>query len=127
MPAVFCFQLEGEALELRQTVRLPGNPLDMAVFEDGAAARMIVATIPPSQDPAGGEEPSEEVKGPGLLFFDLRPTTGWTASGFQVQDAQLAEAGKPDFSLPELEKLLFTTEVLRKQPMGDSEDVDAEP
>lgn len=125
MPAVFCFRLEDEVLEHRQTVMLPGNPLDLAIGEqDDGPARMVVTTMSTSpQEPAEGDTP-QVVDGSGLLLFELQPATGWTNSDFKVRNSQPAEAKTPYLSSQELEKVLFTTEVLRKQSL--SEDADAE-
>ncbi|KAI0594450.1 hypothetical protein F4775DRAFT_431009 [Biscogniauxia sp. FL1348] len=112
VPALFIYQLTTTttttALAHVQTLRLSGNPLDVAVIGHPDKASRLVVSV-------DAEEP--------IRVFSLDGGS-WRPQGcVQVQGAPplppAAEASSPDLSRPELDKLLYTVENLRKTSFDD--------
>ncbi|KAL2136040.1 hypothetical protein VTI74DRAFT_5776 [Chaetomium olivicolor] len=102
VPALFCYELlKDNTLQHRETIQLPGNSLDVEVIEStGSAPRLLV-----------GVDPAEE-NSSSLIVLDkeVHGDAGWRQSKVQ----NLPTAGEHKISRDELEKILYTTESLRK-------------
>jgi tRNA (guanine-N(7)-)-methyltransferase subunit TRM82 len=103
VPALFCYELlEDNTLRHRETIRLPGNALDVEVLESsGPSPRLLVAV---DSSASSGEDSSS------LIVLDKEAEAGWRQSGVQ----NLPAIGDIGISTKELEKVLYSTETLRK-------------
>ncbi|KAK4128802.1 hypothetical protein N657DRAFT_608555 [Parathielavia appendiculata] len=99
VPALFQFELlEDNTLQHRETIPLPGNPLDMEAIETpGATPRLLVAVYP-------GEE-----GGSSLIPLD-KEEAGWRLGRVE----NLPAGGDANIGDEELQKILYSTESLRK-------------
>ncbi|KAK3310570.1 uncharacterized protein B0T15DRAFT_42422 [Chaetomium strumarium] len=105
LPAVFLYELlEDNTLQHRETVRLPGNLLDVEVIElSGEAQRLLAAVdFDSSTDEANRSSSS-------LIILD-KQEAGWQKSKVE----NLPAIGDINISEDELQKILYTTESLRK-------------
>lgn len=105
VPALFCYELhEDNTLRHRETIRVAGNPLDVEVMEasGGSSPRLLVAIDPGA---------SAEGKGSSsLVVLDKEGAAGWRQSSVD----NLPAAGDMGITTEELQKILYTTESLRK-------------
>lgn len=105
VPAVFCYQLSGHSLQHSATIPTAGNPLDIASLssETGSKPSLIVAVDP--QISGEGEA------SPSLIVLSKNGLSSWQTSG--VQKEALVVEGE-SIKLEELQKILYSTESLRK-------------
>ncbi|EAQ92740.1 hypothetical protein CHGG_00975 [Chaetomium globosum CBS 148.51] len=104
VPALFRYELlEDNTLQHRETISTPGNPLDIEALEaPGATPRLLVAVYP-NGSAEGSSSPSS------FIALD-KEETGWR----QTDVENLPAGGDIDISDTELQKLLYSTETLRK-------------
>lgn len=96
-----------------QTVRLPGNPLDVALPQRAGGPALLVA-VDLNAD-VGGSASS-------VLAFELLSGEHrrWQQQqSFSLQDSNLDDGSSADVGAEELGKLLYTTENLRKADMDE--------
>ncbi|KAK4239810.1 hypothetical protein C8A03DRAFT_42590 [Achaetomium macrosporum] len=105
VPAVFLYELlEDNTLQHRETVPLPGNVLDVEVIElPGAAQRLLVAV----DCSFSTDEPEKSTSS--LIVLD-KQEAAWQ----QTKVENLPAGGDINVSEDELQKILYTTESLRK-------------
>ncbi|KAJ4296018.1 tRNA (guanine-N(7)-)-methyltransferase non-catalytic subunit trm82 [Collariella sp. IMI 366227] len=95
VPALFCYELlEDNSLEYRETIKLPGNPFDVEIIEPSR----LVVVVDPAEDNASS------------LIVLNKEEAGWQ----QSMAENLPAGGEHNISRKELEKILYTTESLRK-------------
>lgn len=102
MPALLHYELlEDNSLKFHEAIRLPGNPLDVELVEAlGAAQRLLVAV-----------DPSASVEGSNSSLVVLsKEQAGWQ----QGKVENLLAAGEINISTEELQRILYSTESLRK-------------
>ena len=98
VPALFRYELLADnQLEHRETTPLPGNPLDVEVV-DAPAFRLLLAV-----------DPAEGSGGSSLIVLD-KQEAGWRQS--EVEN--LPAGTDMPISSSELQKILYSTESLRK-------------
>ncbi|KAK4105479.1 hypothetical protein N658DRAFT_563903 [Parathielavia hyrcaniae] len=99
VPALLHYELlEDNTLQHRETIPLPGDPLDVEAIETpGATARLLVAVYPTEQD------------GSSLITLD-KDEAGWR----QGRVENLPAGGDVKIGHEELQKILYSTESLRK-------------
>ncbi|KAL2017489.1 hypothetical protein VTK56DRAFT_2031 [Thermocarpiscus australiensis] len=105
VPALFCYELlDDNTLCHRETIRVPGNPLDVEVIESSGPAPRLLVAVDPSASPDGN--------GASLLVLDkeAEAEAGWRQSSVQ----NLPPAENINIGAEELQKILYTTESLRK-------------
>ena len=105
VPALFFYDLlDDNTLRHRETIKLPGNALDVEAIESsGPSPRLLVAVD--NSASAEGESSSLIV-----LEKEGAAEAGWKQSNVQ----NLPAAGDIKLSVEELQKILYTTESLRK-------------
>lgn len=112
MPALFHYHLlDNNSLRHHETIRLPGNPLDVEVLGSG---RLLVAADP------GASAATEGASAAPSLFVLDREDTGseagcWRQSPVAPENVPEAAA----LGAQELHKILYSTESLRK--LADSD------
>lgn len=111
VPALFCYELlEDKTLQHRETIQLAGNPLDVEVIEpsSGAAAtpRLVVAIDPSASSSSSAEGSSSSSS---LVVLD-KGESGWRQSKVE----NLPACSDIKISATELQKILYSTESLRK-------------
>ena len=101
VPALFRYELlEDNQLQHRETIPLPGNPLDVELVEAaGATAPRLLLAVDPAQGSGGSS----------LIVLD-KEEAGWRES--QVEN--LPAGGDMAIGATELQKILYSTESLRK-------------
>jgi tRNA (guanine-N(7)-)-methyltransferase subunit TRM82 len=93
--------LEDNTLQHRETIPLPANPLDVDLVEAaGAAPRLLIAV---------DTSASTEQSGSSLIALG-KEETGWRQSRVE----NLPAGGDIKISTAELQKILYSTESLRK-------------
>ncbi|KAH6650180.1 hypothetical protein F5144DRAFT_608191 [Chaetomium tenue] len=104
IPAIFRYELlEDNTLQHRETIPTAGNPLDIEALEaPGATPRLLVAVYPSS--------PAEGSSNPSSFIALDKDETGWR----QTDVKNLPAGGDIDISDTELQKMLYSTETLRK-------------
>jgi tRNA (guanine-N(7)-)-methyltransferase subunit TRM82 len=104
VPALFRYELlEDNTLQHRETIPTPGNPLDIEGIEvSGGAPRLLVAVYPSSSTDGSSNSSS-------FIVLD-KGETGWR----QTNVENLPADGDIDISETELQKILYSTETLRK-------------
>ncbi|KAL2182336.1 hypothetical protein L209DRAFT_759416 [Thermothelomyces heterothallicus CBS 203.75] len=104
VPALFRYELLGDnTLVHRETIPLPGNPLDVDAFDiGGASPRVLVALHPKTSTEAGSNS--------SLVALD-KEEAGWRQT--PLVDS-LATGSSSDIGEIELQKILYSTESLRK-------------
>ncbi|KAH6854254.1 hypothetical protein B0I37DRAFT_25059 [Chaetomium sp. MPI-CAGE-AT-0009] len=104
VPALFRYELlEDNTLQHRETIPTPGNPLDIEGMEArGTAPRLLVAVYPSSSTDGSSNSSS-------FIVLD-KGETGWR----QTTVENLPAGGDIDISETELQKILYSTETLRK-------------
>ncbi|AEO53972.1 hypothetical protein MYCTH_2295948 [Thermothelomyces thermophilus ATCC 42464] len=104
VPALFRYGLLGDnTLVHRETIPLPGNPLDVDAFDiGGASPRLLVALHPKTSTEVGSSS--------SLVALD-KEEAGWRQT--PLVDS-LATGSSSDISETELQKILYSTESLRK-------------
>lgn len=109
VPALFCYELlEDNTLQHRETIQLAGNPLDVEVIEQssGPATPRLVVAIDPSDSSSSVEESSSSSS---LVVLD-KGESGWRQSKVE----NLPACSDIKISATELQKILYSTESLRK-------------
>jgi tRNA (guanine-N(7)-)-methyltransferase subunit TRM82 len=103
VPALFRYELlEDNTLHHRETIPTPGNPLDVEGIEvPGAAPRLLVAVYP-----SGSTDGSSNSS---FIVLD-KGESGWR----QTSVENLPAGGDIAISETELQKMLYSTETLRK-------------
>ncbi|KAL2161493.1 hypothetical protein VTH06DRAFT_8055 [Thermothelomyces fergusii] len=105
VPALFRYELLGDnALVHRETIPLPGNPLDVDVLDTGAPSSRVLVALHPKTSADAGSSAS-------LVALD-REESDWRQT--PVIDSLAATGSSSDISEAELEKILYSTEGLRK-------------
>jgi tRNA (guanine-N(7)-)-methyltransferase subunit TRM82 len=109
IPALFRYELLSDnTLHHRETIPLPGNPLDVeAIDTPGAAAattpRLLVALYPT------GTTEGDNSASSSLIALD-KSEAGWRQSKVE----NLPAGGEIEIGETELQKILYSTESLRK-------------
>ncbi|KAG7292555.1 hypothetical protein NEMBOFW57_002590 [Staphylotrichum longicolle] len=104
VPALFHYDfLEDNTLQHRETIPLPANPLDVDLVEAAVAAPRLLVAV----DTATST--STEGRGSSLIALE-KGEAGWRQS--RVED--LPAGGDITMSTTELQKILYSTESLRK-------------
>jgi tRNA (guanine-N(7)-)-methyltransferase subunit TRM82 len=105
VPALFRYELTGDnTLQHRETIKLPGNLLDVEVVEQpspGAAPRLLVALDP------------SEAGSSSLIVLDKEEAAavaGWRQSSVE----NLPAGADIKIGVTELQKILYSTDTLRK-------------
>jgi tRNA (guanine-N(7)-)-methyltransferase subunit TRM82 len=104
VPALFRYELTGDnTLQHRETIKLPGNLLDVEVVEQpspGAAPRLVVALDP------------SEAGNSSLIVLDkaAEAAAGWRQSSVE----NLPAGADIKIGATELQKILYSTDTLRK-------------
>ncbi|TPX14220.1 uncharacterized protein E0L32_000614 [Thyridium curvatum] len=118
--AAFAFALSpSNTLVHTHTTPLPGLPLDAVVLGQGTPdARLLVSIDSSSSD---GSAPS------GIIQLQAgSDDKTWTASAFALQEQEVEGEGEgegaADLTAEELQKLLYTTETLRKSDMEEGDE-----
>lgn len=115
---ILVFELQDNTLNHVQTMRLPGNPLDMAMYKaEGQTVKLIVAV-----DPVPGT--SDNQMDPSLLTLDV-DNSGKVSTPNVLFPA--VETADDDIPRDELDKILYTVENLRKTEFEDSDDAEQTP
>ncbi|RYP93494.1 hypothetical protein DL770_000378 [Monosporascus sp. CRB-9-2] len=121
VPALFVFEIQDNAFVYVQTLNLPGNPLDVVVISNAenqppGLAASVDPVIPAIAD---GSEMASDPVDQSLLFFSMEGDS-WAAK----PDIPLPAIETSDENLPrpELDKLLYTVESLRKTNVEDADD-----
>lgn len=95
VPALFLYELlEDNSLEYRETIKLPGNPFDVEIIDPSR----LVVVVDPAEENASS------------LIVLNKEEAGWQ----QRVVENLPAGGEHNISRKELEKILYTTESLRK-------------
>ncbi|KAK0618140.1 hypothetical protein B0T17DRAFT_618768 [Bombardia bombarda] len=125
VPALFCYELKEGSLHHVQTIPTPGNPLDIDYLKPVAsvsAPRILLAVDPDISGDGTGRG------GPSLLVLSWEPASasgGWhLASGGSQgpsgdEEKKGEQEGEDEISNQELQRILYTTETLRKTIMDD--------
>jgi len=101
-----------------QTIKLPGNPLDItAVDATGSTPRLVVAVDAVAADGEAVASQSDGVT-PSLWVLQQDEAAGWTVKRAGFQEDLLDSCVAPEITRGELEKLLYTFEMLRKNQDG---------
>ncbi|RYP56537.1 hypothetical protein DL771_011856 [Monosporascus sp. 5C6A] len=121
VPALFVFDVQHNALVHVQTLNLPGNPLDAVVISnaENQPSRLAVSVDPVIPAIADDSEMASDPLDQSLLFFSMEGDS-WAAK----PDVPLPaiETSDENLARPELDKLLYTVESLRKTNVEDAGD-----
>lgn len=108
VPALFCFELKGNTLHHHTTIPTPGPPLDMANMGSGSSSsspRLLLAVdVITAADSQGGSS---------LFWVDCEAALGWRLRSCQ-ETSVVAGDDEPALKPEDLQKILYTTESLRK-------------
>lgn len=123
IPGVFIFRLEGNTLQHAHTAKLPGNPLDIVPFTRPDSSPRLLVTLDTPRDSSDSDVAGEAAQAdhPSLVTLDWDASSnGWktSPSPFIVVDGE--EDSDAAITKEQLDKALYTTEILRK--MGNEDD-----
>ncbi|RYP64635.1 hypothetical protein DL769_006584 [Monosporascus sp. CRB-8-3] len=121
VPALLVFEVQDNALVYVQTLNLSGNPLDAVVISnaENQPSRLAVSVDPLIPAIADDSEMASDPVDQSLLFFNMEGNS-WAAK----PDVPLPaiETSDENLARPELDKLLYTVESLRKTNAEDADD-----
>ncbi|RYP23113.1 hypothetical protein DL765_001368 [Monosporascus sp. GIB2] len=121
VPALFVFEVRGHALVYVQTLNLSGNPLDVVVISEAESqsSRLAVSVDPVIPAIADDSEMASDPVDQSLLFFSMEGDS-WAAE----PDVPLPaiETSDENLARPELDKVLYAVESLRKTNVEDADD-----
>ncbi|RYO87012.1 hypothetical protein DL766_005280 [Monosporascus sp. MC13-8B] len=121
VPALFVFEVRGNALVYVQTLNLSGNPLDVVVISEAEnqPSRLAVSVDPVIPAIADDSEMASDPVDQSLLFFSMEGDS-WAAK----PDVPLPaiETSDENLARPELDKVLYAVESLRKTNVEDADD-----
>ncbi|KAM7206667.1 WD40-repeat-containing domain protein [Rhypophila sp. PSN 637] len=120
IPAVFCFQLKDSETTLQhlQTIPLPdgNNPLDVEYLHSSPSPRLLVAVDPNSSTTSSTEntaEPAASTTTPSIRVFSLEQGQ-WHPTEQVIKGPGSSPEEINPITVQELQKMLYTTESLRK-------------
>jgi tRNA (guanine-N(7)-)-methyltransferase subunit TRM82 len=104
VPALFHYELlDDSRLQHRETIPLRGNPLDVDIIESPSGGQRLLVAMDPSASVSIEEGSSS------LVVLD-KQETGWK----QTNVENLPACEDANISADELQKILYSTESLRK-------------
>ena len=111
--AIFSWQLTGEnVLNHPGVIQLPGNPLHVMPLPQGN-------NTPPRIAVALDTEGVPEIQSLNIFALTVNDKRLAVDTTSHLQEPKLDDVEEPEVSEKELRTMLYTTEVLRKQPNGD--------